>query len=57
MQKNKEQHNTEPDLSVIFFNNAHDDPPEDSYNFAKVVIVKIGDEQICSFKTLLILWQ
>ena len=50
MQKNKKQRNTEPDLSDFFFNNDHNDPPEDSYNFAKVVIVKIGDEQICSFK-------
>ena len=51
MQKNEKQRDTEPYISTIVFNNAHNDPPEDSYDFAKVVIVKIGDEQICSFET------
>ena len=49
--KDKKQRNAKPEFSAIFFNNNHNDPPEDSYNFAKDVIVKIGDEQICSFKT------
>ena len=39
---------------TIFF---YDDPPEDSYNFVKVVIVKIGDEKIVHLRHLLILWQ
>ena len=51
--EDKKERGTEPDLSAIFFNNAHDDPPKDSYNVAKVVMVKIGDEQICSFETFI----
>ena len=46
MQKNKKQRNTESELSAIFFNNNHDDKPEDSYNFEMAVVMKIDDEQI-----------
>ena len=52
--KKKKTHRiTEPELSAIFYNSNDKDPPEDSYQFAKVIYVKIGEEQICLFETFI----
>ena len=52
-QETKTHRITEPELSAIFYNNNDEDAPEDSYHFAKVIYVKIGEEQICSFETFI----
>ena len=52
-QEKKTHRITEPELSAIFYNNNDKDAPEDSYHFAKVIYVKIGEEQICLFETFI----